>query len=140
MVVAGAVVGLGLIFAGSRPMVAVLVFVVVVVVALVALTLLPLGLQSSFHVHAWRVGVTAGGTFIGCSASYVITSCARVIVSKACCVGSAIAICYGKQGKKTGRRLPSFLREKRGGGGEEEKSSYGSVGVVYGSVGVVSLC
>ena len=57
VVVAGAVVGSGLIFAGSRPMVAVPGFVVVVVVALVALTLLPLGLPSSSHVHAWRVGV-----------------------------------------------------------------------------------
>ena len=68
VVVAGAVVGSGLVFAiviavGSRLMVAVPGFVVVLVVpvALVALTLLPLGLQSSSHVHAWRVGVTAGG-------------------------------------------------------------------------------
>ena len=66
VVVAGAVVGSGLVFAiiiavGSRLMVAVPGFVVVVVVALVALTLLPLGLQSSSHVHAWRVGVSAGG-------------------------------------------------------------------------------
>ena len=112
LVVVEAAVGVGLTFvvvlaamgltfvvvvaAGSRPMLAVVVVsgcVVVVVVALViALILLPLDSLNNSHVHAWCVGVAVVGMFIGCSKSYAITSCARVIASRACCVGNAAAI------------------------------------------------
>ena len=89
----------------------------------------------------WSVGVAAEDTL----AAVRRTLLRAVPVSSSPRLAALVVplpfVMPGKQGKKTGRRLPSFLREKRGGGGEEEKNSYGSVGVgVYGSVGVVSLC